>query len=77
MGDGEGGAVGLSESAAVLVDGGPGAEHPRQRVIGLRPFRRAGVLPATYEVIYGHAWKTAPRRTEDGRQVIQFSRGKV
>jgi malonyl-CoA O-methyltransferase len=39
--------------------------------------RREGVLPATYEVIYGHAWKTAPRRMEDGRQVIQFSRGKA
>lgn len=35
--------------------------------------RRAdGALPASYEVIYGHAWKTAPRRTGDGRQVIEF-----
>ena len=40
--------------------------------------RRNGVLPASYEVIYGHAWKTAPRRIEDGRQVIQFAtRGKA
>ena len=35
--------------------------------------RRNGVLPATYEVIYGHAWKAAPRRTVDGRQVIDFA----
>ena len=35
--------------------------------------RREGILPATYEVVYGHAWKTAPRRIEDGRQVIQFA----
>jgi malonyl-CoA O-methyltransferase len=34
--------------------------------------RREGVLPATYEVIYGHAWKTAPKRSADGRQVIDF-----
>jgi malonyl-CoA O-methyltransferase len=34
--------------------------------------RRDGVLPATYEVVYGHAWKTAPKRTADGRQVIDF-----
>ena len=34
--------------------------------------RRAGVLPATYEVVYGHAWKTAPKRSADGRQVIDF-----
>ena len=34
--------------------------------------RRGGALPATYEIVYGHAWKTAPRRTPDGRQVIDF-----
>ena len=34
--------------------------------------RRNGVLPATYEVIYGHAWKAAPKRAADGRQVIDF-----
>ena len=37
-------------------------------------FRREGALPATYEVVYGHAWKVAPRRTADGRQVIEFHR---
>lgn len=35
--------------------------------------RRAGALPATYEVVYGHAWKVAPRRLADGRQVIGFA----
>ena len=35
-------------------------------------FRRAGAYPATYEVVYGHAWKAAARRTADGRQVIDF-----
>jgi malonyl-CoA O-methyltransferase len=35
-------------------------------------FRRDGALPATYEVIYGHAWKVAPKRIADGRQVIDF-----
>ncbi|HEY2630113.1 MAG TPA: malonyl-ACP O-methyltransferase BioC [Usitatibacter sp.] len=35
-------------------------------------FRRDGALPATYEVVYGHAWKVAPKRTADGRQVIEF-----
>lgn len=34
--------------------------------------RRDGSLPATYEVIYGHAWKVPPRKTADGRQVIDF-----
>ena len=35
--------------------------------------RRGGVLPATYEVVYGHAWKGTPRRS-DGRQVVDFVR---
>jgi malonyl-CoA O-methyltransferase len=34
--------------------------------------RREGALPATYEVIYGHAWKAPARRAADGRQVIDF-----
>jgi malonyl-CoA O-methyltransferase len=34
--------------------------------------RRDGALPATCEVVYGHAWRTAPRRIADGRQVIGF-----
>ena len=34
--------------------------------------RRDGALPATFEVIYGHAWKAAPRRSADGRQVVDF-----
>lgn len=36
--------------------------------------RRDGALPATYEVIYGHAWKVPPRKLADGRQVIDFPR---
>lgn len=35
-------------------------------------FRRDGRLPATYEVIYGHAWAGRKDRLEDGRQVIEF-----
>ena len=34
--------------------------------------RRGDALPATFEIVYGHAWKVAPRRTADGRQVIDF-----
>lgn len=34
--------------------------------------RVEGRLPATFEVIQGHAWKPAPTKTDDGRAVIQF-----
>jgi malonyl-CoA O-methyltransferase len=31
-----------------------------------------GRLPATFEVIQGHAWKAAPKLSEDGRAIIRF-----
>jgi malonyl-CoA O-methyltransferase len=33
---------------------------------------REGRLPATIEVVYGHAWKARPRTTGDGRAIVQF-----
>jgi malonyl-CoA O-methyltransferase len=35
-------------------------------------FRRDGKLPATFEVIYGHAWKPMPRVSPTGRPVIDI-----
>ena len=35
--------------------------------------RLEGRLPATFEVIYGHAWAGDKKRREDGRQVIEFN----
>lgn len=38
--------------------------------------RHEGRLPATYEVVYGHAWRIdkPSRKLADGRQVIEFKR---
>lgn len=33
--------------------------------------RQNGKLPATFEIIYGHAWKPAPKVTNDGRSIIR------
>ena len=35
--------------------------------------RRDGKLPATYEIVYGHAWKPTPRFTGDGAAIIKTS----
>lgn len=35
--------------------------------------RVAGKLPATFEVVYGHAWKVAARTTADGRAIVRFA----
>jgi malonyl-CoA O-methyltransferase len=39
-------------------------------------FRQNAQLPATYEVVYGHAWAERTLKTEDGRQIIEFSQRK-
>ena len=36
------------------------------------PLRRDGNLPATFEVVYGHAWKPQPRVTADGKRIIDI-----
>ncbi len=35
--------------------------------------RNGGRLPATFEVIYGHAWKSLPRRSGRGEAVVTFT----
>jgi malonyl-CoA O-methyltransferase len=35
--------------------------------------RRDGRIPATYEVIYGHAWKGEAKRTPDGLPIVRFA----
>jgi malonyl-CoA O-methyltransferase len=34
--------------------------------------RRDGKLPATFEIVYGHAWKGEPRVAADGRQIVKL-----
>jgi len=36
--------------------------------------RRDGKLAVSYEVVYGHAWKAAPRHAPDGRAIVKFDR---
>ncbi len=36
------------------------------------PLRRDGQLPATFEVVYGHAWKPLPRVTASGKRIIDI-----
>jgi malonyl-CoA O-methyltransferase len=36
------------------------------------PLRREGKLPATFEVVYGHAWKPQARVTASGKRIIDI-----
>ena len=40
----------------------------------LEALRRDGRIPATFEVIYGHAWKGEPRSTAEGHAIVRFQR---
>jgi malonyl-CoA O-methyltransferase len=33
---------------------------------------REGRIPASFEIVYGHAWKPGPRLAGDGRQIVHF-----
>ena len=65
-------AIGARNALPGRPRGLAGRARFRKVIEGYERFRRNGALPASYEVIYGHAWKTAPKRTADGRQVIDF-----
>lgn len=43
---------------------------------GIERLRRDGRIPVTLEVIYGHAWRAAPKRLAEGRSVIHVERPK-
>jgi malonyl-CoA O-methyltransferase len=42
----------------------------------LRDLARALGKEASFEVVYGHAWKGAPRKLADGRDIVQFRSAK-
>lgn len=43
-----------------------------QRVVeNYEKLRHDGKLPATFEIIYGHAWKPEPKKLMDGRAIIR------
>ncbi|MGE5089416.1 MAG: malonyl-ACP O-methyltransferase BioC [Candidatus Levyibacteriota bacterium] len=40
----------------------------------LEALRRDGRIPATFEVVYGHAWKGEPRTTPEGHAIVKLQR---
>lgn len=43
-----------------------------RRLLKAWPRDAAGRLPASFEIVYGHAWKPEPRQVADGRAVVKF-----
>lgn len=68
-------AIGATNADASRPRGLTGKGHWRQLLDAYEAFRSDGVLPATYEVIYAHAWAPdpgQPRRTRGG-EIATFS----
>jgi malonyl-CoA O-methyltransferase len=40
----------------------------------LEAMRTAGRVPATFEIVYGHAWKGEPRETPEGHAIVRLQR---
>ena len=40
--------------------------------VAYETLRRDGRLPATFEIVYGHAWKVPAKQVADGRAIIRF-----
>jgi len=51
-----------------------GRNRWRRATAKLEALRRDGRIPATFEVIYGHAWKGMPKHTADGHPIVNISR---
>ena len=64
-----------------VTQGRPAALSGRSRFEAMarnyETFRRGGRLPATFEVVYGHAWKPQPRISPTGRRVIEIKGAQV
>ena len=64
-------AIGANNATAGRGQGLMGKQAFQLLVENYEALRRDGKLPATYEVIYGHAWKPQPKKLADGRAIIK------
>lgn len=67
-------AVGAQNAAAGRRRGLTGPQRWQRALAALENFRRDGRLPASFEIVYGHAWKPQPRAAADGRAIVRFER---
>lgn len=69
-------AIGATNAARGRTRGLTGRRH-WQRALAALDAARAGPqsrVSATFEVIYGHAWKAAPTRTPEGHAIVKLER---
>ena len=64
-------AIGAHNVTAGRPRGMMGRQGWQRMLAALEATRRDGRLPASFEVVYGHAWKPEPRMTDDGSAIIR------
>jgi len=67
-------ALGAVNSLPGRSRGLPGRARWRRMEAAYERLRQGGLLPATFEVLYGHAWKVAPKRTAEGHAIVRLDR---
>ena len=63
--------IGAHNATAGRSNGMLGKQKWSRIVQNYERLRRDGKLPATFEIIYGHAWKPQPKKILDGRSIIR------
>jgi len=67
-------AIGATNQTRGRPRGLTGRSRHRALVDALAALAREGRVPATFEVVYGHAWKGEPKRSAEGLPVVRFEK---
>lgn len=67
-------AIGATNRTRGRPHGLMGRARWMRAIDGLERLRRDGRIPATFEVVYGHAWKAEPRTTAEGHAIVRLQR---
>lgn len=67
-------AIGATNAARGRSRGLLGRERWSRVLAALEALRKGGRIAATFEVVYGHAWKSAPTRTAEGLPIVRLER---
>ena len=65
-------ATGANNAASTRARGLAGRQAWARARANYETLRQDGRLPATFEIIQGHAWKPAPKTLDDGRSIVHF-----
>jgi malonyl-CoA O-methyltransferase len=67
-------ALGATNATRGRPRGLMGKARWQRMLAALEKMRRDDRIPATFEVVYGHAWKGEPKRTAEGHPIVTLQR---